>query len=166
LTPSLRLTVKYCRQGIGFRGSQSPVNRPELPRLRHDWTSPSRLTRYPGNPSICRNRSSITRYLCVTDGFPLDDTIVIVRNAEEIATALLNKIMEYDITMSQPTCGICGDQDNGIYICETCLGEFCGCCIGRCEGCGDLVCAECGDPGPPFDPGCLTCIRSLTTGDG
>jgi hypothetical protein len=84
---------------------------------------------------------------------------------EENEPALLNSTMKYDITMSHPTCGIRGDQDNGIYICEGCRGEFCGCCIGLCEGCRDLVCAECGDPGPPFDPGCPPCVLSLTTGD-
>jgi hypothetical protein len=101
----------------------------------------------------------------VTDGFFRDDAVITVGGVDEIATAPLNTVMEYDITMSQPTCGICGDHDNGIYVCETCRDEFCGCCVGLCEGCGDLVCAECGDPGPPFDPGCPSCVLSLTTGD-
>jgi hypothetical protein len=97
--------------------------------------------------------------------FLQDDAVVTVRGVEEIATALLNATMKYDITMSQPTCGVRSDQENGTSICKTYRGEFCGCCVGLCEGRGDRVCAECGDPGPPFDPGCPPCVLSLTTGD-
>jgi hypothetical protein len=101
----------------------------------------------------------------VTDGFFHDDAVVTVRDVGENEPAPLNKVIESDITMSRPTSGIRGDQENGIYIFKNCRGEFCGCCVGLCEVSGDLVCAECGDPGTPFDPGCPPCVLSLTTGD-
>jgi hypothetical protein len=73
--------------------------------------------------------------------------------------------MKYDTTICLPTCGLCGDGENGFYACETCNGEFCGCCIGLCEGCKQLVCAECASPGKPLDPGCPRCLSAAPPGD-
>jgi hypothetical protein len=104
--------------------------------------------------------------VCMRDGrLSHDEAVITVRGVEEIAHAPFNKVLENDITMCHPTSGIRGDQENGIYVCETCQGESCGCCIGLCEGCVDIACAECGDPGARFDPGCPTGAVSLTRGD-
>lgn len=63
--PRWRLTQRCpCLRRIGFRGSQVSDILPRQPRVHRDWTSPVRLTRYPGKPSISLKETSMPYVGC------------------------------------------------------------------------------------------------------
>jgi hypothetical protein len=81
---------------------------------------------------------------------------------EEIVPASLNTVMEQDKKIvNEPMCGLCGDEADDLYECETCKVQACGGCIGLCEDCETaLVCCKCYVVDDDFDPWCPRCATS------
>ena len=72
--------------------------------------------------------------------------------------------MKNNISLSPPTCPLCGDETVDFYACQTCEDRACDGCVGICEDCGDLVCSVCFVPDDEIDPWCPRCAALASPG--